>query len=130
MGGAVKQVASTAKDVSKATGLVGTAAMAPLAAKALIIDKKSVGASIGAGLKPRVEGIKNLVGSGGEALGETGILPTPKVADPGTPVDPAAQAEADKKEKSRAKRQAEIDILTDRPGRGGTILTDQYSYKV
>ncbi len=44
--------------------------------------------------------------------------------------DPAAvQSEAEKK-KARAKRQAEIDILTDRPGRGGTILTDQYTYNV
>lgn len=54
------------------------------------------------------------------------------------PEDPAAVADRNKKEKLRAKRQAEIDILTDRPGRAGrssstgseTILTDQYTYKV
>lgn len=46
------------------------------------------------------------------------------------PVDPAVKLEADKKERARVKRQAEIDILTDRPGRGGTILTDQFTYNV
>jgi hypothetical protein len=44
--------------------------------------------------------------------------------------DPAAKAEADKRERERIRRQAEIDILTDRPGRGGTILTDRYTYNV
>lgn len=46
------------------------------------------------------------------------------------PIDPAVEAEKTKKERQRVKRQAEIDILTDRPGRGGTILTDQFTYNV
>lgn len=44
--------------------------------------------------------------------------------------DPAVVADKANKEKARAKRQAEIDILTNTPGRGGTILTDQYTYNV
>jgi len=35
-----------------------------------------------------------------------------------------------KVERQRVRRQETINILTDRPGRGGTILTDQYQYKV
>lgn len=44
--------------------------------------------------------------------------------------DPAVVAAESEKKKARAKRQAEIDILTDKPGRGGTVLTDQYKYNV
>lgn len=44
--------------------------------------------------------------------------------------DPAQVAADAEKKRQRAKRQAEIDILTDRPGRGGTILTDQFTYNV
>jgi hypothetical protein len=44
--------------------------------------------------------------------------------------DPAAVAERDRKDRARVKRQTEVDLLTGQPGRGGTILTDQYQYNV
>lgn len=44
--------------------------------------------------------------------------------------DPSAVAAADKKAQAAAKRQTQIDILTKKPGRGGTILTDNYQYQV
>ncbi len=44
--------------------------------------------------------------------------------------DPAAVAQADAQKRAAAKRQTQIDILTGQPGRGGTILTDNYQYKV
>lgn len=46
------------------------------------------------------------------------------------PADPEALANEANAERRRVKRQAEIDILTDRPGRGGTILTDKFTYNV
>lgn len=60
----------------------------------------------------------------------SGIFGAPDKLPDITIEDPAAVAEADRKNRARVKRQAEIDILTDRPGRGGTVLTDNYSYKV
>jgi hypothetical protein len=44
--------------------------------------------------------------------------------------DPSVIEEANKKERERVRRQAQIDIMTDKPGRGGTILTDKYTYNV
>lgn len=44
--------------------------------------------------------------------------------------DPEVAADNEKKRRAKAARDTQVDILTDRPGRGGTILTDQYNYKV
>jgi len=59
-----------------------------------------------------------------------GLLGDTAPVDVPPPVDPVAVQAENERAKARAKRQSEIDILTDRPGRGGTILTDQYQYKV
>ena len=89
------------------------------------IEKGKPGQAVGGFITPYVARGKEVMGEfkGGMA----GDQPAPlNIAAE----DPAQVADEAVKKKSRAKRQAEIDILTDRPGRGGTILTDQYTYNV
>lgn len=86
--------------------------------------------TLGAPASAVVGGSKNIMKGTMPALGDLGVVDIPRVPNIAAPEDPAVAEEAAKKEKARAKRQAEIDILTDRPGRGGTILTDQYTYNV
>jgi hypothetical protein len=141
MGGAVKSVAAAAAPIKD---IVATPFLSPvanplqalqtvkggLAAGKKLVNGGSLGGSAAAGVKTTfAPGVKAAAGVAGDFAGGV-IGGEQEVADPGTPIDPNAVAEANKKEKARARRQAEIDILTDRPGRGGTILTDQYQYKV
>lgn len=140
MGGAVKSVAAAAAPIKDIASMPFTGVANPLqvvqGAKGLaaggkkIINGGGLGGGAGAGLRTAYEpGVKAAAGMAGDFAGGV-IGGEQNVADPGTPVDPNAVNEANKKEKARVRRQAEIDILTDRPGRGGTILTDQYNYKV
>ena len=74
------------------------------------------GQGITQGLKPIIANSKQTYGKVmGEIKGEQAPLPT--VA----PQDPAAAADADRKAKIAAKRKAHVDLLTDRPGRGGIL---------
>lgn len=98
----------------------------PKAAFDFVTDGKNPVRSAGESLKKAVGSGMKAIQPGLEGAG-LGQKPLPNIADP---VDPAALAEQQRKERNRVKRQAEIDILTDRPGRGGTILTDQYTYNV
>lgn len=88
-------------------------------------DGGSLGSILGAGVrqatKPGIALAKDVLG---------GVMGKPDQPANIAADDPAAIEDAAKKEKARAKRQAQIDILTDRPGRGGTVLTDQYTYNV
>jgi hypothetical protein len=116
---AVKSVAQTGYDISVAPvrGAIDTVQS--------LGRGEGLGKALGKGVKanvaPYVDLGKGIVGG---AMGEP---ETPNIADP---IDPAKVDAENKKERARVKRQAEIDILTDRPGRGGTILTDNYQYKV
>lgn len=92
------------------------------------IAQKGLGKGIGEGTRAAYgPGVSQIAAQGSGAVG--GILGEKEVpsvvAD-----DPAERARKDREERARVRRQAEIDILTDRPGRGGTILTDSYKYKV
>lgn len=85
---------------------------------------KTVGKEIGKDMNFLGEKVVNPIAGGiAEGMGQE---PMPNIAEE----DPSAVAENAKKERARVKRQTEIDILTDRPGRGGTILTDDYSYRL
>lgn len=88
-------------------------------------DGGSLGSILGAGIKqaakPGVTLAKDVLG---------GVMGKPDQPANIASEDPAVVAAEAEKEKARAKRQAQIDILTDRPGRGGTVLTDQYTYNV
>ena len=59
-----------------------------------------------------------------------GIIDSPEPLPSVVIEDPAQVAERDKMEKARARRQAQIDLQKGQPGRGGTILTDQYRYNL
>lgn len=140
MGGAVKAVANPINNVTQALikPIVDATMIIPRTAQAIGTGQKGAGL---AGLRPFVRSLTNpgedkMIGSGSNfktgvndnSVG--GVFGNPEPLNIAAPIDAAAVAEQDKKDKARAKRQAEIDILTDRPGRGGTILTDQYQYKV
>lgn len=123
MGGAVNQVAKAAAVV--ASPVVATAQMA-----GNLASGESLKDSILSPVRTIVEGGKGtakIAAAGGQ---EVGLLPKPPEGINIGMVDPAQAKTDDSAARARAKRQAEIDLLTDRPGRGGTILTDNYSYKV
>lgn len=88
-------------------------------------DGKSPTDVVKAGVNPGLANSKKTLGIfKQDIMGGEEAPPVSIVAE-----DPAAVAADAKKKKEAARRQAEIDILTDRPGRGGTILTDNYNYK-
>jgi hypothetical protein len=100
----------------------------PKAAFDLVTDGKNPLRSVGESVKTSVGAAKKIIQPGMEGLAGNPQAAAPvNIADP---VDPAKLAKEQEKERQRVKRQAEIDILTDRPGRGGTILTDKYTYNV
>lgn len=119
---------SGAADTAKKAAVAVTSPIwvAPKAAFNLAAEGKNPFRDVG-------DSVRTVVGNTNEVAiqpfmeGMAGEQAVPNIADP---VDPAAEADKAKKERARVKRQAEIDILTDRPGRGGTILTDQYTYNV
>jgi hypothetical protein len=117
--------AESAKKILQVTSLPMAAPI--VAAKDLITKGenplRSVGRQVGTAAGTIMESGLNPLAEGAGLVSDQAL---PNIAAD----DPAATAEAAKKEKARTKRQAEIDLLTDRPGRGGTILTDQYVYKV
>jgi hypothetical protein len=115
-----------AKNVVQATSAPITAPIT--AVKDLVTEGKNPVRSLGESAAKAVGAAKKVIAPGlqGAGLGPNGAPPV-NIADP---VDPAKVAEDQAKERQRVKRQAEIDILTDRPGRGGTILTDKYTYNV
>ena len=100
---------------------------APKAAFDLVTKGKNPIASVGGTVKGAAGAAMDLATPGLKEAGLVNNQPLPNIADPINPAAEAAKADAERK---RVKRQAEIDLLTDKPGRGGTILTDQYSYKV
>lgn len=116
--------AKAAKDVLKVTALPMYAG--PKAAFDLITKGKNPIRSVGESIGGAAESAMHLATPGLEGAGLVSNEELPNIAVE----DPAAKADADKKNRARVKRQAEIDILTDRPGRGGTILTDKYTYNV
>lgn len=94
-------------------------------------DTANSAASLGALSKGKLGGaVKPYVQRAGEIKAQVTGQDQQAPVNIAAPVDVAAEQDRANKERARAKRQAEIDILTDRPGRGGTILTDQYTYKV
>jgi hypothetical protein len=119
---------SGAVDFVKNIAEVGAFPMvAPVkAAVDLIGEGKNPLRSIGESAKKAVQTTGQILQPGLEGAGlASDPPPLSIVAD-----DPAAVADDAEKKKARAKRQAEIDIMTGQPGRGGTILTDQYTYQV
>lgn len=119
MSGAVE----TVKKAVEATALPIIAG--PKAAFDLVTEGTNPFRSVGGSVKKAAGNAMDTVRPGLEGAGLVGQPPATIVAD-----DPATIAAEAEKKKARAKRQAEIDILTDRPGRGGTVLTDQYTYNV
>lgn len=81
----------------------------------------SLGQSLGSGIAPAVDNTKNLVSG---IMGSSAA--PPNIATP----DPAAIAAASKQAQIAAMRQAQIDAQSNSPSRGGTVLTDNYSYRV
>lgn len=80
---------------------------------------------IRAGAAPLIDRAKGIMGDVKDMVSGPQAAPLSIVAE-----DPAAVAADAEKKKAQAKRKAEIDIMTGQPGRGGTILTDQYTYNV
>lgn len=120
MSGAV----NTVKDVG--TALSAPMWMAPKAAFNLVAHgtnpMRDVGDSIKTVAGAAKKGVVNPIMQGaGLSQPE---LPTIAPEDPGAAATAAAQARA------AAARQVQIDTLTNKPGRGGTILTDSYQYRV
>jgi len=74
--------------------------------------------------------VRSTVSGGAKALQDFNIVDKPEEIKPIQADDPAAVAAAAEKEKARKARQFQIDTMTGQPGRGGTILTDNYQYKV
>lgn len=87
------------------------------------LNPKNAGRNVVNGVKGALDAVK-------QGAVDVGILRAPPEDLNIAAEDPNAISEKDAAARARAKRQAQIDILTDRPGRGGTILTDQYQYKV
>jgi hypothetical protein len=122
MSGAVKPVANVAKAVYKP--MVDIAAIIPRTVAGVASGKK--GGAL-AGVKPL---IRDFTSVGEDPISLMGEEKGPDIPDITAPPDLALEADKAKKEKVRVKRQAQIDILTDKPGRGGPILTDDFTYKV
>jgi hypothetical protein len=126
MSGAAKAVSNVGQAVAKPV----VDATLSIPRTAIAVAKGEKGAAL-AGIKPFVRGFTKPGEDklfGPESNIATGIT-EPIIGGP-APIDVEAVAADNKKAAARAKRQAQIDILTDRPGRGGAILTDQYQYKV
>lgn len=140
MGGAVNTVLTAAKDATNKVDKVTS----DVAGKVFGNFGKSV-----VGLKSRwgtqdatqhFDAFKNLANGEGlsgfvkpyrerfaSVVGEIkGDKPPPVVAVE----DPVVVADRAKAEKEKARRQTQTDILTGQPGRGGTILTNDYGYKL
>lgn len=123
MGGAVGTVAKKAVEIA-ATPYTATTQMAVAAAKGEGLNK-----SIFKPISSAASNTRDIVSNTTAALDEAGIVAAPSSPASIVAADPAIAAAEAAKKKEAARRQAEIDILTDRPGRGGTILTDNYNYK-
>ena len=136
MGGAVQTVKNTVSDIGtsikegkplKALGQAGAAYAGAITGGVLggaAAQKTTKSISEGASI---VSGVK----SGTMQTAQTaGIIDSPEPLPSVVIEDPAQVAERDKMEKARARRQAQIDLQKGQPGRGGTILTDQYRYNL
>lgn len=119
---------SVTKTIGKAAAIIAS----PVAATASLVGGvvKDGAAGIKAPVKDVVSGVKSGISVGKEFAQDVGALPP----DPEVPNiaadDPGETAEQARLAKARARRQAEVDLLTGQPGRGGTILTDNYNYQV
>ena len=104
--------------------------VAPIVAGEQFIQKgtnpiKGFGKEIGRDFNALKDNVAAPVASGfAEGAGLNQDLPNIAVDDP------AAKQAADEKNRARAKRQTQLDILQGQPGRGGTVLTDNYQYNV
>lgn len=119
---------SGAVEVAKDVAQVGAfPILAPAKAAVELVTKgKNPIRSIGESGRKAAGSAMDLVSPGLEGAGLVNNEPLPNIAIE----DPILKAEEEKKQKARVKRQTQIDILTDKPGRGGTILTDNYTYNV
>lgn len=126
MGGAVNKVFQVAQAVASPVTAAGMEVGKRLVNEEDISPRGVALAQIKSGVSLAKEGAGEAVNVGRDV----GLLSQkPNIQNIGED-SPADTAEADKVARARAKRQAQVDILTDRPGRGGTILTDNYSYQV
>lgn len=152
MSGAVQTVAKVASKAFEVANLPEKALHRSITSSDFIQDSKFLRGTVGAnrsGLQLAQEGtgaigngkgfdgaVKATVGKSAEGVKvNMGNIKGAVSGDPAAPQtivaeDPATVAAEAEKKKARAKRQAEIDILTNKPGRGGTVLTDQYTYNV
>lgn len=126
MGGAAQQ---TVKSVAKVAATIASPVVQTAQIGISALKGEGASKALAAPARSIVQNSKEAVASAPGTLVETGLAEAPKAPASILADDPAAVAEDAKKRKEAARRQAEIDILTDRPGRGGTILTDNYNYK-
>ncbi len=126
MGGAAQQTVKSIAQVAAtvASPVVATGEMAYSALKGDGATK-----SLAAPIRSIVGGTRETLAGAPATLAEAGIVDAPKAPASILAEDPAAVAADAAKKKEAARRQAEVNILTDKPGRGGTILTDNYNYK-
>ncbi len=120
---AVKKVAQMGYD----TGVGGLRSAQSLAQGNSVSDAFNAGA--GRGIKGDVAGIKSIAGPivGGvvqDFKGDPDNVPNVAAADP------AAQSAEAARQRAVAQRQEQINAQNNKPGRGGTILTDNFQYKV
>lgn len=100
-------------DVKRTVRAIATPVTAPFEATARILTGENVGEAIGKSIKPGVEGAMSIVG--GFERGLVGDQPSPSLPDVGTGMTV--------EERERLRREQEISILRDRPGRSATILS-------
>lgn len=124
----------TANAVSKISSKIGNqviadtkgTVMAPIAGIKTLVNGGSLGDAAGtafhSAFDPGIALVKD-IGEGTGALHKA--APPPALGYSQTPQDYAAKQAA---QRAAAARQSQIDTQTQTPGRGGTILTDNYRY--
>lgn len=126
MGGVVNTVRKVADPfiTQVRKDVVGMAMSGPKAIQSLSRGEglqKAISANLHSSLDPGLDLVK---GAKSAFTGEDKNVPNIAAEDP------ELKAQRDQAARARAKRQEEVNLLTGQPGRGGTVLTDNYNYKV
>ena len=138
MGGAIGTVAKAAANVFmtpvNAAASAGSGILDAVTGKGDLgdIPGKTIRGTFNPVIRPNSYGFGGIVEKKGAGNKDEGILPGKAGPDvPDVPsiiaADPAAVAADAKKQKEAARRKAEIDILTDQPGRGGVTANNNFS---
>lgn len=125
MSGPVKSVASTVKTVGWDLNPFVNTAKAGITAASDIVKGDNIGQAIGEGVKSGTANYVDFAKNIGQGLGIVGG-PVQQAQITSAADTEAAQAKAT----AAAARQAQVDLIKQNPGRGSSILTDNYNYNV